>query len=402
MLRAVRSAVAQAVADVVHPAARVGVACSGGADSVALADAAVAVLGPSRVVLLHVDHRLHPGSAAVVEHVRALAGTLGCAFDVSAVTVGAGASLEEQARIARYAALEEAAERLDLACVLTAHTARDQAETVLLRIVRGTGPAGLAGIPRVRGVHRRPLLDLTRAEILEYVAARELPAVDDPMNADPRFARVRARATLMPALAAENPRVEEALTRLARAAAEWTELVEARATDLLASARVDGARTTLAVRDVVGAGPAVAKRALQRLVPGLAADHLEAAWHLASSSLHGSRSLDLPGAQLARVYEDLVVSRGPAEARTRRPLVVEGPDGPYLVRAWEPGDRMRPARLRGRSRKLSDLYTDAKVPRAEREGARVVVDRTGAIVWAEHVGAALGARIRVLDEDESP
>jgi tRNA(Ile)-lysidine synthase len=394
-----RAAVAAALADL--PATgRAGVACSGGPDSVALADAAVALLGADRVVVLHVDHGLHAGSPAAAEHVRALAGALGCAVEVLAVRVPRGASVEDQARAVRYAALEAAAARHRLACVLAGHTARDQAETVLLRLVRGTGPAGLAGIPARRGVHRRPLLELPRAQVTAYLAARRLPSLADPMNDDPRFARVRVRQRLMPALAAENPRVEEALRRLARAAAEWSELVDAHAARVVAAARRRDGAIAVAVDALGAAGPAAGKRALQRLAApaALEAEHLDAAWRLVDEPGRGGRGVDVPGARVERAYDDLLITRGAPAARP--PLVIEGVDGPYQVRPWRAGDRMRPPRLRGRSRKLSDLYADARIPRRARQGARVVVAPSGEVVWAEHLGAAAGARVHVRVADD--
>jgi tRNA(Ile)-lysidine synthase len=390
-VQTVRTAVAAAIADL--PTEQLGVACSGGPDSVALADAALAEAG-ERVTLLHVDHGLHPDSPEVAARVRGLADRLGAPCEVLRVTVAKGASLEDQARIARYAALEEAAARLELAAILAGHTARDQAETVLLRILRGTGPGGLAGIPPIRGVHRRPLLGIPRQVIEAYVAARALPTVDDPMNDDPRFARVRVRTRLLPALVAENPRVEDALLRLARAAAEWSADIDGRAVSAVGLAKRTKHNTRLPAKALEQLGPAAGKRALQLLAPALEADHLDAAWALVLAPARGSRGVDVPGARIERVYDDLVVRS--ADPRTSEPeLLVDGPDGPYAIRRWRAGDRMRPARLRGRSRKLSDLFVDAKVPRAARSGARVVVDAAGAIVWAEHLGAAFGASITV-------
>lgn len=387
----VRAAVAAAVADL-PSRARVGVACSGGADSVALADAAVTALGAKRVVVLHVDHQLQRGSAAVGRRVAELAAALGCEVEILPVKVAKGASLEDQARAARYAALEAAATRRHLACVLAGHTARDQAETVLLRVLRGTGPGGLAGIPARRGIHRRPLIELPRADIEAHVAARRLVAIADPMNDDRRFARVRMRKDLMPALAAENPRLEDALCRLARSAGEW-------------AAHVDGAAAALVARgaelradDLAAAGPAIGKRALQLLAApaALDADHLDAAWALVTAPARGTRGVDIPGARIERAYSKIVVRLKGEAASDPELLVVEGPDGPYAIRPWRPGDRMRPARLRGRSRKLSDLYVDARIPRSSRGRARVVVAQSGEIVWAEHVGPAAGATIHVV------
>lgn len=377
-MKAVRAAVAAAIADA---PGRIGVACSGGADSVALLDAALAAR--ANVVALHVDHALHPASVRTAAEVGALARSLGADAEILRVTVTRGASLEDQARRARYAALEAAAGRLGLACVLGGHTARDQAETVLLRVLRGTGPAGLAGIPPVRGVHRRPLLAIPRDVIERYVAARGLPVIEDPMNTDPAFARVRVRHAILPALAAENPRLEDALLRLARSAAEWTAAIDAQATALAKSGKLPIARLR-------AAGPAIAKRALQLLAPQLEAEHLDAAHALIDA--RSGQGIDVLGGRIERAYAELVVVR---EVEPPPPLDVVGPGAPYTIRPWRAGDRMRPARLRGRSRKLSDLYADAKVPKATRATARVVLDATGSIVWAEHLGPAFDATISV-------
>jgi tRNA(Ile)-lysidine synthase len=201
-VRTVRASVARALASL-DAQARVGVALSGGADSMALADAAIAVAGPQRVVLLHVDHQLRGAAASADDAglVTAFARAAATPVRVIAVDVARdAASLEAAARRARYDALDRAADELDLAVVLTAHTARDQAETVLMRILRGTGPAGLTGIRPRRGRYLRPLLATSRATIEAYVAARALAIADDPSNDDLRFFRNRVRARILPAI----------------------------------------------------------------------------------------------------------------------------------------------------------------------------------------------------------
>ncbi|HEY5951866.1 MAG TPA: tRNA lysidine(34) synthetase TilS, partial [Kofleriaceae bacterium] len=128
-----------------------GLACSGGADSMALADAAIAELGASNVVVIHIDHGLSPTSALVGEQVASWARGQGVAAVVRRVEVERRASIEAAARDARYAALDAIRLEIGASWILLGHTARDQAETVMMRIVRGTGPAGLAGIPMIRG-----------------------------------------------------------------------------------------------------------------------------------------------------------------------------------------------------------------------------------------------------------
>ncbi|MBA3392080.1 MAG: tRNA lysidine(34) synthetase TilS, partial [Deltaproteobacteria bacterium] len=292
------------------------------------------------------------------------------------------------AREVRYAALARLADELGAVAVLLGHTARDQAETVLMRIVRGTGPAGLAGMPARRDCFVRPLLALGRETIDTYVVARGLAVWDDPMNVDPSFARVRMRRELLPALRRENPQLDAALLRLASSAAEWLEVIDAAAAPF--------ATLPIACAALARQPAAIRKRAVCLALEALAIDHdavhLTAIDELVCAPPHGELSVDLPGARIVRTYDALAVAVTPPR---HAPLVP--PPGPYAMRLWQPGDRMRPARLKGRSRKLSDLYTDAKIPRAARAQARVVVRTTDAtIVWAEHVGIAFGEPASVI------
>jgi tRNA(Ile)-lysidine synthase len=386
----VHDAVRAALADQAGP---IGVACSGGADSMALADAAIEVAGAAAVAVLTIDHGLAADSARVAGEVAAWARGRGAAAAVERVAVARRASIEAAARDARYAALERLADGLGARVVLVGHTARDQAETVLLRLLRGTGPTGLAGIPPARGRFVRPLLGLGRDAIDAYVAARGLPTWHDPMNDDLRLARVRVRRELLPRLRGENPRLDDALRRLAAQAAEWRDVI-----DHLAAPH---ARFPIACATLADLPAAVRKRAVSLALEGAGIDHdaahLDALDRLVLRAPAGTLRVDLPGARLARVYDLLDLdaeppATSPAGALSPSPPPdLTPPSGPYLVRIWRPGDRMRPARLKGRSRKLSDLYIDAKLPRALRATARVLVlTTTGAIVWAEHLGVAHG------------
>ncbi len=380
-LAAIRASVAATLAR--HGRRRLDVACSGGPDSLALADAAIAALGAAQVRLLHVDHR-QPTSAAAVAHLRAWADARGVALAVAAVDVPAGASWEAQARTVREQALRELA---GAELIATGHTASDQAETVLMRLVRGTGPDGLAAIAPRRGPFVRPLLAHTRAEIEAYVAAAGLDPWRDPMNDDPRFTRVWLRQQIIPALAAHNPKLERALAQLAALAADDRAALAPQVDALAAAADLDGG---LACAPLAAAPAAIARRVIAAWLArhGRSSElpAVAAVLALAAGPAAGTRGVDVGGGRVARVYDRLAIDDAPGPPLA--PLTVLGADGPYQVRAWRPGDRMRPARLRGQSRKLSDLYGDLKLPRAARVRARVVIAASGAIVWAEHVGAA--------------
>jgi len=160
-------------------------AVSGGADSSALL--VLAVAAGCSATAVHVDHGLRPGSAGEAEVVRQLAAALGAGFHAVAVHIGDGPNLEARARAARYAALPPE--------VLTGHTADDQAETVLVNLLRGAGTSGLAGM---RPDHRRPLLALRRADTEALCAAVGIATVTDPSNLDPRHLRNRVRHELLP------------------------------------------------------------------------------------------------------------------------------------------------------------------------------------------------------------
>jgi tRNA(Ile)-lysidine synthase len=174
------------------------VACSGGPDSLALlALAADADLDP---IAVHVDHGLRAGSEREATLVAHAATRLGARFHAETVTIAPGPNLEARARDTRYAALERARVALGAAAVLVGHTADDQAETVLLNLLRGSATAGLGGMPGRRDHIIRPLLGLRRTDTAEVCARLGLAPLDDPMNADPAFLRVRLRHDIIPAL----------------------------------------------------------------------------------------------------------------------------------------------------------------------------------------------------------
>jgi len=223
------------------------VAISGGADSVALLRglAEIRLAGPGRLVGAHFNHRLRGAeSDADEQFVVELCRGLGLSCEVGRADAGrlsaTGADgLEAAAREARYAFLQAAAERLGARYVVTAHTADDQAETILHRIVRGTGLAGLAGMPRYRPLGPavtllRPLLGLRRSDVTAYLAELGQPYREDATNADAIYTRNRIRLELLPQLARQyNPQVVESLLRLGRLAGESQSVIAAQVNALL-------------------------------------------------------------------------------------------------------------------------------------------------------------------------
>jgi tRNA(Ile)-lysidine synthase len=204
-----------------------GIAFSGGPDSLALLLLAAAAF-PGEVRAATVDHRLREGSAAEAAFAARICQALGVPHETLTVAVAPGASLQAQARDARYAALARWMTQQSVPTLLTAHHLDDQAETLLMRLLRGAGVAGLAGIRARRPLHGageilRPLLGWRRAELAEIAAASGLQPVSDPSNRDDAFDRVRLRRRL-----ADTPWLDPApLARSAAALAEAEQALQA-------------------------------------------------------------------------------------------------------------------------------------------------------------------------------
>ena len=281
-------------------------ACSGGADSLALA-AALAHEAPRRRLGaggVTVDHGLQPGSAHQARRVAAALAGLGL-DPVEAVPVhvaagpGAGGP-EAAARAARYQALDEVARRTGARAILLGHSLDDQAETVLLGLARGSGARSLAGMPAERGHYRRPLLGVRRDILRQACYILGLLPWDDPHNSDPAFARVRVRQQALPALeAAIGPGVAQALARTAgqlRSDAETLDELAAGQAPLVRGA--DGGW----LADALRAAPAGIRTRMLRMAaveagcpPGkLTARHVESLDSLVTG-WHGQRWATLPG-----------------------------------------------------------------------------------------------------------
>jgi tRNA(Ile)-lysidine synthase len=284
--RAVRAALAALPAP--NRDAPLLVACSGGADSVALAAAAIAVHSPGAVHAAVVDHGLQDGSARQAAGTAELLTGMGATAVVHRVEVGGSGGLEAAARRVRYAALRAARPHPD-APVLLGHTLDDQAETVLLGLGRGSGARSLAGMRTWDAPWLRPLLGVRRVVTRAACATEGLPVWDDPHNDDPRFTRVRLRHEVLPLL--EDVLAGGVAAALARTAAqlrEDSEALDVLAADLLAQAREPslGAAApgagVLRLAPLAATPPALRRRVLRAwlaasAVTGLTDSHLRAA-----------------------------------------------------------------------------------------------------------------------------
>jgi tRNA(Ile)-lysidine synthase len=262
-----------------QPGQHVAVAVSGGLDSVVLLDVLLATRAwhEGELSVVTVDHGMRPGSAEDAVFVADLAREGGLRFRSIALALGPDAS-EDTARTARFAAFDGVPSDV----VALAHHRDDQAETVLLHLLRGTGPAGLSGMAVRRGRFVRPLLGEPRDALLAYARHRGLTWREDPSNADPRYLRNRVRHEVLPLLEEVRPGAREALARAARAVAADAEIVEAQLPDEV------GPPWPVSW---VGTGPAaLVRRALLAALPALTATQLD---DIVASARRGSGTIDL-------------------------------------------------------------------------------------------------------------
>ncbi|MGQ9779762.1 MAG: tRNA lysidine(34) synthetase TilS [Bacillota bacterium] len=433
------------------PGDRVGVAVSGGVDSVCLLHL-LRELEDYRLDLLvfHIDHGLRPESPEEAAFVQELAGRLGLPFFLGRPAVRAYArlhrlSLEMAARELRYAELRRMAHEAGAVRVALGHHRDDQVETVLLRLVRGTGLEGLAGIPPVRegGLFVRPLLPITRAELRQYAEENGLGWVEDTSNRDTTIFRNRVRHLLLPYLRQEfNPRVDRALLDLAALARETLACLEeklARRWPELGVEPVPGGLVWSFPAFAV-LPPALARLAFRRLFAQVGGDPgrlsfaaTERVWRFVQGT--GGPRLSIPGGLLLERRHDLLFlgRRRPLPSLIPQELPVPGslalPDGRRLIAAWwtgnlpawtdvgkdeafldadaivwplwvrsrRPGDRFYPLGLGG-SKKVKEFLIEAKVAREEREAVPVVVDGLNRIVWL--AGLRPDERFRIRDDTQ--
>ena len=334
------------------------VALSGGPDSTALL-LTLHEAGED-LVAAHYDHALREGSDQVAREVGELCARLGVRLITERRTEPLPkGSLQAAARTLRYAFLERARAEAGADVVATAHTADDLVEGVALHLLRGSGLAGFRGMPARRGHYVRPFLNVWRTEVQELLARRGMVAHEDPANRDTRFARVRVRLHVLPALERDRPGITKRIHAAALAAARWQEVAESAPTPAEVLKRL-----------YVEAGGQE---------PGLSRKHIEAMLRLTRPG-RGGRGVDLPGGLRFRIVGDHMQVVPSRRASYPARLQVKGCAGCGDHRAVHlragldlslgfrrPGLRMRPQGGLG-TRKLQDILVDARVPREERDG----------------------------------
>jgi tRNA(Ile)-lysidine synthase len=430
----------------VCPGDTIVVGVSGGPDSVCLLHLlkTVSKRFPLRLHIAHLDHGLRgEESIADARFVERLADEWKIPVSIESISVTALArqkriSLQVAAREARYAYFQQIAEKLQSRWIALGHTADDQAETFLLRLLRGAGARGLSSIPPFREIRTaqrpqtyiiRPLLDVRRKEILSYLKTRSIPYREDSSNLKGLYLRNRLRQEVVPLLTSYNPSLIETLCRTAELLREEQDFLLAQAAQALSRLKVDQSGSGLALNRAEFLG---LHRVLQRLVlreamakvkgdlVGVSYRHLEDVLSLISSGKTG-KYLKMPGGICIRlVYDRIWISSlqgdAPRNAKERIEVSLSIPgefdlpllrvrvkvslkDGysqsdprhcaafdfskihpPFMIRSRMPGDYFFPTGMGGKRKKLQDFFVDHKIPQHERNRIPLLTASEG-ILW---------------------
>ena len=403
------------------PGARVIVAVSGGADSVCLLHVLKELAPASLAGVAHFNHHWRPEASDEDERfVANLASSLALPFFRAEATPSSG-NREQEARRARqkfFANLSEprppGAVSSEPSTIALGHTRDDQAETVLFRFLRGSGLAGLAGIPPVSNGIIRPLIDVTRNEIEQYLRSRNTPWREDSTNQDRTFARNRIRHDLLPQLTRDwNPNLTETLARLADLAFEEEKYWQA---------QFPSPFPAELPADILNGPRAIARRQIRRAIAQAKGDlrridydHVEAVFEI-------HRTLHLPGVTVTRSFDWLQFS-APSVSPPFDPREIHppgnfpSPDGlsqicvdiahisdpnacatlkveacwfqsctPLVLRGWRPGDRYRPAG-QSRDHKIQEMFQKARVP-SWRRASWPILTSGEKILWSRQFGVA--------------
>lgn len=410
------------------------VAVSGGPDSVCLLSLLSTLSTELRLTLhvAHLDHMFRGSeSADEANFVRELSNTFNVAstieqFDVPCFCTERGLSAQAGARDVRYGFFERVAGEVGASKIAVGHTATDQAETFIMRLLRGAGASGLSAIPPVRDAIIRPLIETTKEEIIEYLRHKELPFKSDPSNRKPVYTRNRIRLSIMPALTKLNPQVVRTLAAEAALLRDEDAAMEAYVTALSPSVvKQEQDAVAIGKEEFEALSPALKRRVLRKAVEAFGADPAEVSFFQIEDALsfmsaaQTGRTMHLPqGIVMEREYDRFVLRPPTGDRHFTVQLTIPGVtavpdiametetwisdgltaapgDGNYLwqaqldydkialplfIRSRAAGDRFCPAGMGGKSKKLQDYFVDEKIPRLRRDTVPILAtDRD--IVW---------------------
>jgi len=432
------------------------VAVSGGPDSVALVKALEILSHEYRLTLIvaHLNHGLRQEAPSEERFVRKMAQDMGLVFesrslDILSLRKRSGKCIEDISREARYAFLNDAARKHGARKIALGHNMNDQTETVLMNILRGSGPLGLRGMLVGRDSrYIRPLLDVTRSEIISFLEFHGIPFVTDPSNADESYLRNRIRHALVPELKARyNPNLDESIKSMAEIMRVENEYMEMATGKAVSAWDVTPGRGefNICISDFSEHHEAIRRRImkclLERLSPhgkGIGFKHVNAALGLISSDRPGAY-VNLPcGIEARREYDTLVISRKtkgednnpnrgchdlyyevtpPASvkmAELGKMMIFEFAESPIdvrrntrdavfmdydriclplIIRTVRPGDRIQPLGMRG-TKKIKSVLIDEKIPLRRRKEIPLLLDQE-AVLWI--AGLRLSERVKITD-----
>lgn len=427
---------------------RVVVAVSGGPDSLCLLDILFALREELRTELIvaHFDHGLRPDEdQEETRFVKSLTESLSLPFETKKGDLGTGVgSLEERARGERYRFLEEVRKHYSAQRIALGHQRNDQAETVLMRLLRGSGTAGLSGIPPIRDskIIIRPLLDLSRSEIESYLRKRGISHKTDSSNLDTRFLRNRIRLDLMPYLEAYQPRVVDTLARTADMLRTDSDYLEAVSREWLEERILTERDVKVDVKALSSLHEAVRKRVIRLCLcrvggdlHGVTLHHVNAVDRLASGPRPQGEICLPKGLVVRRIYDRLLFEQPAPEEISDYLHVLDGPGRfvfdspacvllmeersgglaavknaspwtayfdseqisyPLVLRNFRPGDRFIPLGMDGH-KKVKDFFVDLKIPLRLRKSLPLLA-RGEDILWV--CGLRIDDRVKVSRHSE--
>ncbi len=423
------------------------VAVSGGPDSVSALEVLNAIKDEYGLSLhvAHLNHKFRKEADKEAEFVRKLAEERGIASTIEAIDVKSycikkGLSKQEGAREVRYNFLRKAADKIGAAKIVTGHTADDQAETFLMRLIRGSGTSGLSAIPPVSGRIIRPLIEIAKKEAVDYLKKNKIRYVKDPTNIKPVYLRNKIRLELLPLLIKRfNPNIVSALCResdiLREDDAFLNGIADAIFKEIVTVQEKDS--ITLNYLRFNGLHPAVRKRVIRRAVSELTGSLRRVSYQHITSAIDAikntGKGVDLPfNIRIERDYNNLKVNIGQEESagikevvqlnvpgitevsyfNIRLETVINGMAAvsetadtglfnldrvalPLFIRSRREGDYFYPAGMAGR-KKLKEFLIDHKIPRADREKIPILIDKNNAILWV--MGLRMDERFRAKED----
>lgn len=422
------------------------VGLSGGPDSVCLLQI-LNILKPEyrlKISAAYIDHGLRPDDVPEeIKFCKHLCESLNIPFYTQSIDVKSFAenekiNIQEAARILRYGAMEQISINIKAHKIAVAHNADDQAETVIMRLLRGAGPAGLSGIPPVRKKIIRPLIEVERAEIEKFLSEKNISHIIDPSNESLKYLRNKIRKTLMPVLKSISPKATKIISRTADILREENDYINVAVTKALMRlmSRKTDKKVELFCNPMEVLNIVVLRRALRVAIDsvkdlkGLTFDHIEDIIKLIKTGKPGDRLYLPKGIRVIKGYSTLTVTAEPPKKLStyeihepmdiyleeasvllslkeiKREELHDFGNGksiiyidmdkikfPLIVRARKPGDYFYPFGF-GKKKKIQDFFVDEKVPRDERDIVPVI-ESNGDIVCI--AGYRLDDRFKIDD-----